>query len=715
MRNINIYNLPKELDEIKARPLWVCYKLQPRPTKDDPGHLGKIPYNPKTGNGADAANPKTWASYEEAAAGVQSGKYNGIGFEFGAEGYAGIDIDNCIDDDGNINPEAEYIINLLDSYTELSISGHGTHTIVKSAPLQAAGFSKIPQENKHAGKIDLEIYRPREATDARFFGEVEGGRYFTISGNVYGDPKPINERTEILKKIVKEYFTRPELPTVAPSVGSYQTTDEATERKIIEAALDAIDPEDLDFEQWAAIISAMKATGFSVDEAEAWSRKHGNSKHIPGTIARRWNKLHLKNHDNENAAGVIIKTAQGYGFQVSEAFTEEERKEYGRLMHKDDAKTINKTPQNETKETKANEAPSGSPAGATDAQEGEKPNESIIKFVNVGEHLQSGQYDADLAYFEKYRDRKTGFKQIDRYLTLYPGVAILSGATSLGKTSFCVQLADMLIERGETVLYFSLEQLPIELISKSISRRYFELSDKFKKLDLTNIDIRNGKGGDDPAIIEARKQQAEAGKHFYIIECDFSITADQIAQIVETFIKETDIKPVVIIDYMQIISAPEGARLEDRGRIDDIMKRIKRLSKQQQLFVLMLSNIARGKYNEKAAEDGFKESGGIEYGADYLFALQLSVIESNGFRYKIGSKGGQLARTDEEKRDIINKQYAETTRDIVFKAFKNRNGKKYFDAYFKYNVEYDYFEEAPGDRQNYTGEPTEKKDGITWE
>ena len=100
-----MYNLPKELEELKTLKQWVCYRLEPRPTKADPNHLGKVPYNPITGYGAKAGDPNTWVDYETARRAAESGQYDGIGFELGNSGYCGIDIDHCVTD-GQANEDA---------------------------------------------------------------------------------------------------------------------------------------------------------------------------------------------------------------------------------------------------------------------------------------------------------------------------------------------------------------------------------------------------------------------------------------------------------------------------------------------------------------------------------------------------------------------------------------------------------------------------------
>ncbi len=143
-------NIP---DELKNYPNWVCYQLE------DIGKpkLNKVPYNPKTGNKASCADPKTWGTFEQVIKAYQTGIYNGIGFEFSKnDPYCGIDLDSCVKD-GKILPWAQKIIDQFNSYTEYSPSGTGIHIIIKA---------KKP--GKRCKKGDIEIY--------------DHHRYLTITG-----------------------------------------------------------------------------------------------------------------------------------------------------------------------------------------------------------------------------------------------------------------------------------------------------------------------------------------------------------------------------------------------------------------------------------------------------------------------------------------------------------------------------------------------------
>ena len=306
--------------------------------------------------------------------------------------------------------------------------------------------------------------------------------------------------------------------------------------------------------------------------------------------------------------------------------------------------------------------------------------------VTVSDYLTGNGFSEDIAYFRNYKDRKTGFANIDKYLTLYPGLACLTGTTSLGKTSFCVQLADQLLEKGETVLYFALEQMPIELVTKSLARRYYLLGGK----NFSNIGIKNG--ATEYLLERVKGEYAEASKNFHIIQCDFTISADDIEQYVEKFIEKNNVKPIVIIDYLQLISPKKGYIGSDKEIADYNVKKFKLMSKKNELFVLMISNMARSSYKDRVGEDSFKESGLIEYTCDYLFGLQLAILEDDDFFSKKGFRGGSKDTQNYEKEDKIFEASQQNPKEVVFKASKNRNGKKAFKAFFKYRVDYDYFE-----------------------
>lgn len=120
-------NIPGELRE---RRQWVCYKLVP--STDDPSRMIKLPVNWNGGANARTDDSGTWGSYDQAIG--ASKRYKGIGFVIAPDDpYCVVDLDDCVDADGNISPDAARIVRSLNSYSEFSLSGRGIHIICRAA------------------------------------------------------------------------------------------------------------------------------------------------------------------------------------------------------------------------------------------------------------------------------------------------------------------------------------------------------------------------------------------------------------------------------------------------------------------------------------------------------------------------------------------------------------------------------------------------------
>src|ERR1017187_6002392 len=171
--------------ELKTWEIWLPFRTSPRPSVG----LNKIPQN-RQGRPAKYTDPSTWMSYEEAVAQSQRTGYSGVGIMLHKElGIMGIDFDHCIVD-GVLDPEVEGWVAKLNTYTELSFSGEGLHSLA---------YGKLPWKANRSGKVEM-------YTDARFF--VVTGRQMTgtpdqvlsaqegidhIHGQVFGN-QPVAER-----------------------------------------------------------------------------------------------------------------------------------------------------------------------------------------------------------------------------------------------------------------------------------------------------------------------------------------------------------------------------------------------------------------------------------------------------------------------------------------------------------------------------------------
>lgn len=276
----------------------------------------------------------------------------------------------------------------------------------------------------------------------------------------------------------------------------------------------------------------------------------------------------------------------------------------------------------------------------------------------------------------------TGFPRLDKALDggLYDGLYVLGAVSSLGKTAFFMQAADALARQGRDVLVFTLEMPEFELMARSISRETFQADGtKGKRLSKTVRGVLDGKRyGKYPKeelehLAAARERYAAYAGRLWFREGDHETGMDFIRRETLRHIAETGKKPVVLIDYLQII-APMDVHFTDKQNLDRAVCALKKLSREQELTVLAISSFNRENYNVEATMSAFKESGGIDYSADVLLGLQARGAGSRSFNL------------DEEKR--------KDPRELELKILKNRTAALGEPVPFRYYPAFSCFEEG---------------------
>lgn len=181
----HLHNLPEPLQETGLFCLW---KYEKSHTGDKPK---KVPYNPRTGNRASAANPGTFAPFScvelipDGYDGAGVGIFNGLG---------AIDIDNCIDENGEFSEMAQDVIQTMTAYTEYSPSGTGVHILFR-ADLPQYDKARYYENNRALG---LEVY-------------VKGGspRYLTVTGKKLCQCADLEERSAQVQQVLDKYMLKP--------------------------------------------------------------------------------------------------------------------------------------------------------------------------------------------------------------------------------------------------------------------------------------------------------------------------------------------------------------------------------------------------------------------------------------------------------------------------------------------------------------------------
>lgn len=299
-----------------------------------------------------------------------------------------------------------------------------------------------------------------------------------------------------------------------------------------------------------------------------------------------------------------------------------------------------------------------------------------INACNMGTYLHDIMQQ-EIEAFCSNKDIRSGYENLDRMTKLYPGLYVLGAISSLGKTTFIHQLGDQLAEAGEHVLYFSFEQSMLELTTKSLAR---VMAKQNCKVGFTALEIRSG--GNDERLRKAMEEYERYARNITIVECDFNATIADIEQCVRGYIDVNKVKPVVIIDYLQVI-ASDRKGLTVKEQTDDCVKRLKQLQRNQCLIMFVISSLNRQNYLTAVDFESFKESGGIEYTADVIWGLQLQIMNDSLF-----DKTGAIS----EKRETIKKAKAENPRKIELVCLKNRFGISSYSCNYLYYAKYDYFE-----------------------
>lgn len=109
-----------------------------------------------------------------------------------------------------------------------------------------------------------------------------------------------------------------------------------------------------------------------------------------------------------------------------------------------------------------------------------------------------------------------------------------------------------------------------------------------------------------------------------------NIGAEQVRQTVERHVSFTGNVPVVVIDYLQILS-PYDVRATDKQNVDKSVLELKRISRDFKTPVIGISSLNRAGYKDVVSMESFKESGAVEYGSDVLIGLQLNGVGKQNF------------------------------------------------------------------------------------
>ena len=123
--------------------------------------------------------------------------------------------------------------------------------------------------------------------------------------------------------------------------------------------------------------------------------------------------------------------------------------------------------------------------------------------------------------------------------------------------------------------------------------------------------------------------------------------------------------------------------MSTKDAVDNNVRALKKLQIQSGLVIIVISSLNRQNYLAPIDFESFKESGGIEYTADVVWGLQLSIMNDTDFTN---------TKSLTEKRMKVRDAKARHPRDVELVCLKNRYGISSYTCNFKYYAMFDYFE-----------------------
>ena len=180
----------------------------------------KIPFQ-VNGQKARSNDPSTWSDFETAST---SGK---LAFEI-TEPYTGVDLDNCLDDDGALRQWSWEIVARFDglAYAEISPSGKGIKLITRGRKKDG---SRCVHKINQSEKQQIECY--------------DHARFWTITGDVYNRQTEIGDGQAVIDWLCEKYLI-PETAPNARAVTPTQSCDLSQRARLYAETADPAGPGD---------------------------------------------------------------------------------------------------------------------------------------------------------------------------------------------------------------------------------------------------------------------------------------------------------------------------------------------------------------------------------------------------------------------------------------------------------------------------------------
>ncbi|MEA3513706.1 MAG: replicative DNA helicase [Campylobacterota bacterium] len=223
--------------------------------------------------------------------------------------------------------------------------------------------------------------------------------------------------------------------------------------------------------------------------------------------------------------------------------------------------------------------------------------EHIIKMQAKGNSYLTGQ--------------TTGFVGLDRKTTGFNAgdLIIIAARPAMGKTSIVLNTTLQNLEKGDGVIFFSLEMPETQLMIRLLSAK-------------TQIPLQNVRKGD-LNVDQAKKVESafeDLSNKKLFVDDSGNVNINQLRARARKIAKnENNNIKLIIVDYLQLMSGTGGS--DRRLTVDEISRGLKLLAREMDIPIVALSQLNRGlegRPDKRPMLSDIRESGAIEQDADII-------------------------------------------------------------------------------------------------
>jgi len=205
----------------------------------------------------------------------------------------------------------------------------------------------------------------------------------------------------------------------------------------------------------------------------------------------------------------------------------------------------------------------------------------------------------------------TGFYGLDKKTTGFNAgdLVIIAARPAMGKTSIVLNTTLQNLEKGDGVIFFSLEMPETQLMMRLISAK--------SEVPLQNV--RKGELDPDQAKRVEEAFVSLSDKKLFVDDSG-SVNINQLrARVRKIAQNEKNNVKIVIVDYLQLMGGTGGS--DRRLTVDEISRGLKLLAREMEVPIVALSQLNRGLENrpdKRPMLSDIRESGAIEQDADII-------------------------------------------------------------------------------------------------